>query len=162
MKKSFKNIIFIFMILIIICCTITGVIAYNVAATQVAYTPSDNTWEVTNVNDALNYLKNNSGRVKSFDFNKTAANYEIDLGFKAKYISCTYYADSNRYVNVIYNYDYDQNKVYNVASDNGSGGTANNWVRYDVSEFFDIGNSKLKVINSAFSGEHIYCMAATQ
>ena len=46
----------------------TGVLAYQYSAKQVIYTPSDTTWKVGNVEEAIDSLK----------FNKTSDNYSTD------------------------------------------------------------------------------------
>lgn len=60
MKKLIKNPLFTFILGAIICGT-TGVIASNLMASNIAYTPKDKTWKVTNVEAAINDLYSKSG-----------------------------------------------------------------------------------------------------
>ena len=49
-----------------------GVVAYNYNASSIEYTPSDNTWNVNNVSDAIDWLKNNGSiEIISYDNQKT-------------------------------------------------------------------------------------------
>ena len=59
MKIFFKNNIIGFIIGLIVAGSI-GVVAYTINASDVRYTPKDTTWNVNNVDDALNTLKSNS------------------------------------------------------------------------------------------------------
>ena len=56
MKKINKSHIFSFILGVIISGGITGVLAYKLAANQVGYTPSDSTWQVSDVDNALDSL----------------------------------------------------------------------------------------------------------
>ena len=56
MKKTFKNPIFTFIIGVIICGT-TCVIADNLTADKITYSPNDKSWGVTNVEAAINSLQ---------------------------------------------------------------------------------------------------------
>ena len=57
MKKIFKNPFLTFILGAIVFSGIT-VAAYTITSNDVGYTPSDNTWEVDNVRDAIDYLYN--------------------------------------------------------------------------------------------------------
>lgn len=48
--------------------TIGSVVAYNYNAKDIGYTPSDNTWEVNNVGDALKDLKDQKDENKTYSF----------------------------------------------------------------------------------------------
>ena len=55
-----KRIILAFLLGFIVAGSI-GVVAYNYSAKDIAYTPSDSSWNVTNVGDAIEDLKRNHG-----------------------------------------------------------------------------------------------------
>ena len=65
MKRIIESRIFLVIITAIIVGSITGVVAFNYNAKDIGYTPSDTSWDVNNVSDALKDLKNNKG----FNFN---------------------------------------------------------------------------------------------
>lgn len=82
--------------------TTTTVLASTLLASNITYTPNDKTWQVNNVEDALNDLKNNSLSIDSsnvevlsknnrdytftddyrFVFVSYATNYEAGISFK--------------------------------------------------------------------------------
>lgn len=64
--KLFKNRIFIFILGGVFFGSITGVVAYGMAADNVSYTPKDNNWNVENVDQALNDLYTNRINQNSF------------------------------------------------------------------------------------------------
>ena len=68
MKKIIKNPIFTFILGAIIFGSIGSVVAYNYNAKDIGYTPSDNTWEVNNVGDALKDLKDQKDENKTYSF----------------------------------------------------------------------------------------------
>ena len=67
MKKILNSRLFAFIMGAIICGT-TGVIASNLMASNIAYTPKDNTWGVNNVEAAIDSLK----------LSKTSDNYSTE------------------------------------------------------------------------------------
>ena len=56
MKKVLKSRVFIFIATAVVFSSIGGVVASQILATNVSYTPSDNSWNVNNVNSAINDL----------------------------------------------------------------------------------------------------------
>ena len=62
MKKIFDNKLFIFILGIVVAST-SIVVASNYMATDIAYTPKDSNWKVSNVADAINSLASKSGTV---------------------------------------------------------------------------------------------------
>lgn len=63
-KKNIKIIMSV-LITMIITGSITGVVAYTLNASDVSYTPKDNTWEVSSVQEAITDIKKN-GTSKKF------------------------------------------------------------------------------------------------
>ena len=57
MKKIIKNPIFTFIIGLVLAGSVVGVVAYNYNAKDIKYNPSDDSWNVNNVEDAINDLK---------------------------------------------------------------------------------------------------------
>ena len=53
-----KKTIFAFLLGVILTGSIAGVVAYNYNAKDVSYTPTDNNWNVNNVEDAIKELRN--------------------------------------------------------------------------------------------------------
>ena len=72
MKKIIKNPIFTFIIGLVLAGSVVGVVAYNYNAKDIGYTPSDSSWEVNNVEEALKDLKaNHSASNISLIYSKT-------------------------------------------------------------------------------------------
>lgn len=66
MKKIIKNPIFTFILGILICGS-TAVAASTMLARNITYTPNDNTWDVNNVEAALDSLYQNKSNVVLYD-----------------------------------------------------------------------------------------------
>ena len=62
MKKVLKSRIFLVLITALIFSGIGGVVAYNYSAKDIAYTPSDTSWNVNSVETAIDSLKNDNDR----------------------------------------------------------------------------------------------------
>lgn len=59
--------------------TLTGVVAYNYNASNVSYEPTDDTWNVNNVEDALKSLRENKS-IDLSNYNKSNNQYNQNLG----------------------------------------------------------------------------------
>ncbi len=72
-----------------------GVVAYQYNAKDVAYTPSDNTWDVTNVESAIESLKANEEAFQSKNMvligKNQGASISIPNGYRYVIISNSYY-----------------------------------------------------------------------
>ena len=70
-----KKVIISFVLGAIIFGSISGVIAYNYNAKDIEYTPSDSTWNVNTVGDAIDELKNSSSSMTLIE-NNCSGRYE--------------------------------------------------------------------------------------
>ena len=83
MSKIIKSRIFTFVLGAVIFSGITGVAAYSMFAKDIKYTPSDTTWKksngdsITNVEDAIDELYENSNALKTSDL-KSSVQYKND------------------------------------------------------------------------------------
>ena len=85
MKKFVKSRLFTFILGAVIFSGITGVVAYTLNANQVSYTPSDKTWKVKTVEEAINDMKENGTSKKFCELKSGTAlaigsKYECDPG----------------------------------------------------------------------------------
>lgn len=87
MKKIIKNNLLCFVLGMLVCGGIVYAASYK--ADDISYIPTDESWEVNNVNDALNSLYNislNASKVKTGSYKPTALTWtEFDIGFRPKY-----------------------------------------------------------------------------
>ena len=60
-NKNIKRIIVIMIVFSLVLSGITGVASYTLTASQVAYNPRDNSWNIENTEDAINELRDTIG-----------------------------------------------------------------------------------------------------
>ena len=89
MKKILKNPLFSFILGSIIFGGIGTVFAYSILAEDVGYTPKDTTWEVDNVSDAIDDLRDIASNNYVYG-TVTSSNYRnwvnVDLGFQPRMV----------------------------------------------------------------------------
>ncbi|MBR1416348.1 MAG: hypothetical protein IJ572_00830 [Bacilli bacterium] len=90
MKRILKSRLLFFILGAVIFSTVS-VFAYSILATNVGFTPTESTWNVDNVSDALNNLYNEVHDMKkgTFEFVDTDTyhpTYTIDVGFKPSFV----------------------------------------------------------------------------
>lgn len=97
MKKVIKNPLFTFILGIVITSSIAGVVAMSYNAKDVGYTPSDSTWNVNNVEDAIKSLKQveKEGRI---DFNNLSVSKNAVVGTKIANRTTSLQLDPGKYL----------------------------------------------------------------
>ena len=90
MNKAFKNPLFTFILGAITFSGIGIAFAYSLVANDVGYTPSDTVWEIDNISDALDDLK----EISELDYvygEQSSSSYgnwiNVDVGFKPRMLS---------------------------------------------------------------------------
>ncbi len=148
---------------IIIGALISGSIVYAVTlidSKDVTYTPSDNNFEVTNVEGALNTLYN------KLDGKKTASGYvtianaytpaEVNIGFKPGYVATVFTDSAGTYISV-YNKDWDpthaQVNQYNYAFPTAYNSNSSN------ARVFELTDTGFKVKSNTVGNVKIYYFA---
>ena len=128
MKKLFKSRIFIFILGVVLSCSITSVLAYTLFANNIGFSPTDTSWNVNNVQDALdnvNYMIKNNQHLKFALFNNTGeAQIEINQDFVNSYnniklVNRTIYSGNSCSMSIKYNdgtnaYTMNLNQEYNL------------------------------------------------
>ena len=92
MKKIMKSRFFAFMLGAIIFSGITGVAAASILASSISYSPSDNSWNVNNVESALDDLKSNCRK------SVTIKNENISCGSASTQCTINSFTPGNVYV----------------------------------------------------------------
>ena len=118
-------------------------------------------------NELQNQLNSLETKTSSFNFVSGGTTKTFNLGFRPKYISCTGLIDNGKiYVDIIYNKDYNANKVVRMTSmyNNGNGGChTTSDATPDVSRFFTINDNGFtwNIANhEVWNNSTIYCVAS--